>query len=165
MPPTNPSQELICGDDGHFSVTKDILTVHFVVSQLLLTRMSSDGVPVLQWITGCCSPSAGKNEYKGLSVLARKGERADVDGHAQDLPENADIAVVPRNYEDIKDENVQYFASSDASAGVGIIFQSTKPGYAPKICSTQNNFFSDEQHDIHRPLFFKHIMAVGPCTH
>jgi hypothetical protein len=91
--------------------------------------MSSEGV--LQWITGCCSPSVGKNEYKGMSVLTRKSERPDANGHASDFPENADVSVVPRNYEDIKDEHVQYFANSEASAGVGIIFQSTKPGYLP----------------------------------
>ena len=88
--------------------------------------MSSEGL--FQWITGCCSPSAGKHEY---SVLARKNELSGRNGFSIESGDG-EVVVIPRNYEDIKDENVQYFANSEASAGVGIIFQSTKPGYAEK---------------------------------
>ena len=91
--------------------------------------MSTEGI--FQWITGCCAPSVGANEY---SILSRNPERPVCQWQEKE-------ALIPRNYEEIKQDQVQYFANSEASAGVGIIFQSTKPGY--RHFNTSRLLYSD----------------------
>ena len=80
-----------------------------------------------QWMSRCCSMplSTHKSEHCGtLTVIPgmqkpKKGRRARKD---------VNLDVKARKYDEISMDDLQYFPRSEASAGVGIVFQSTRSG-------------------------------------